>query len=87
MTEHPSLEQTAPKPSKPAEKTESFSEQLKKLREQIQPVDLSPIMSKLENIEAELVGFKPYIEKKIELLDTELRIARMFEAFLKKKAE
>ena len=101
--EHPSLtikeEPTAKKESPRTERSLTIHEQLKQLNEQMVVFnrergsldvirrEVGALHLQLENIEAELVGFKPYIEKKIELLDTELRIARMFEAFLKKQTE
>lgn len=78
------------KPSPCAKTTQSIHETLRRLQEQIEQIpiiDLSPILEKLERIETELIGFKDFFEKKQELLDTELRIARLFEAMLLKQNE
>ena len=86
MTEHPSLEEAKPEksPSPCAEKTETIHEQLKKLREQIQPVDLSPVTDRLDNIEAEL---KVLRSEREEVNKAQLEVLRLFALVLKKKAE
>jgi len=87
LSSHPSLEESKPaepKKSPSAEKTESFSEQLKKLREQIQPVDLSPITDRLDNIEAEL---KVLRSEKEEITKKQIEVLGLFALILKKKAE
>ena len=66
------------------EKTETISEQLKKLREQIQPVDLSPITDRLDNIEAEL---KVLRSEKEEITKKQIEVLGLFALILKKKAE
>ena len=87
MTEHPSLEESKPaepKKSPSAEKTESFSEQLKKLREQIQPLDLSPITNRLDNIEAEV---KVLRSEREEVNKAQLEVLRLFALALKKRTD
>jgi tetrahydromethanopterin S-methyltransferase subunit G len=89
MTEQAQIaEKWLPKPDKRespcAEKTEPLHEQLPKLREQIQPVDLSPITDRLDNIEAELKFLR---SEKEEITKKQIEVLGLFALVLKKKAE
>ena len=87
MSNHPSLEEAKiekPQNSSSAEKTECYSVQIKKLREQIQPLDLSPITNRLDNIEAEV---KVLRSEREEVNKAQLEVLRLFALVLKKRTD